>query len=533
MLTPFSWKNRSVGLEGKLLGYLLWLGMLVPTVGVLAFWRGHRIEKAAPWLSLVSSALVGLSLLARPELKNEPGLPFAVLAVVVWTIVLFYSQGYMAHHEHGRTRFYRLMLLDLSVVLGLFVAADWISFALFFLAAGVINYTLIVHEGTEAAVKASHVFVTMQIAAVVALFVGIGAVVTVTHTATIVPALEALSTAGVPAWLPALGFGAAFAISAALFPLFIWLPAVDPIAPAPVSALLCGVAVKIGVYGFFRLFMTVLVGPGEEPYGELLLGLALVAMVFGAGMALFQDNLKRLLAYSTVSQVGYILSGLGAALVFPEAGMLGVSASLFHIMNHAVFKAALFMLAGEIAVHTGSLSLRALGGLRKRMPVTAIVFALAGLSAMGIPLLSGFGSKTMLHEAVLEATRALPGWFGALAPWLFTLGSVGTAAYMLRLYFSLFFGEEQAPALPETREERGIFILLAVLIVTVGLVPTVFAEHVVLPAAAGMASFLETGAEAFHAEFFHWEAIWPVLQAVLLGLVLFVVLKMVEWRRTD
>jgi hydrogenase-4 component B len=203
--------------------------------------------------------------------------------------------------------------------------------------------------------------------------------------------------------LAVLGFGG----KAGLVPLHVWLPRAHPAAPSHVSALMSGVMVKLGVYGVLRLTVDLL-GVGPAWWGALLIGLGAASALVGVLYALMEDDLKRLLAYSSVENVGLVFIGVGAGLLFaslgePAAAALALAAALYHALNHAVFKGLLFLGAGAVLHATGSRDMNRLGGLVRALPWTAACFLVGALAIGGLPPLNGFVSEWLLFQALLPA----------------------------------------------------------------------------------------------------------------------------------
>ena len=200
-------------------------------------------------------------------------------------------------------------------------------------------------------------------------------------------------------WLGLFGFG----LKAGLVPLHFWLPAAHASAPTHVSALMSGVVIKMGVYGLFRV-VSLVVPPAW--FGWLVLGLGIVSGVLGVLWALAQHDLKRLLAYHSVENIGIILMGLGAGALgisyhIPLIAVLGFAGALLHTLNHALFKSLLFLGAGSVAHATGTRALDRLGGLARRMPVTWVAFLIGSVAIVGLPPLNGFVSEWLVYQALL------------------------------------------------------------------------------------------------------------------------------------
>jgi formate hydrogenlyase subunit 3/multisubunit Na+/H+ antiporter MnhD subunit len=245
------------------------------------------------------------------------------------------------------------------------------------------------------------------------------------------------------------GFGA----KAGLIPLHAWLPEAHPAAPSPVSALMSGVMIKTAIYGMVRVSFDLLGGVRWE-WGMLVLVIGAGTTLFGVLFALMQHDLKRLLAYHSVENIGIILLGLGLSMVYfgfghPQAGMLGLIAALYHTLNHAVFKGLLFLGAGSILHATGLRDLNAMGGLIRTMPATAFYFLVGALAISALPPLNGFVSEWLTFQAALQAPLLEHGVVRSLVP-LFaaTLALAGalTAMCFVKVFGVAFLGRPRRAA---------------------------------------------------------------------------------------
>jgi len=276
---------------------------------------------------------------------------------------------------------------------------------------------------------------------------------------------------------------------AGLVPLHVWLPRAHPEAPSHVSALMSGVMVKAGVFGVLRIVVGVL-GPGPAWWGFTLLGLGALSAVLGALYALVERDVKRLLAFSTIENVGIIFLGLGVALLGLSAGSpvlatLGIAAALVHTLNHAAFKGLLFLAAGSIHGATGTRDLDRLGGLARTMPWTAVLFGIGAISLAGVPPFSGFAGEWLTFQALFAAGRDAavnvggaaiePVWrlacflaVGALALSAgLALGAIVKAAGSALL--ALPRSARAAEAVEVSRVERAAGLLLGAVTVALGL----------------------------------------------------------------
>jgi hydrogenase-4 component B len=279
-------------------------------------------------------------------------------------------------------------------------------------------------------------------------------------------------------WLALFGFG----VKAGLFPLHVWLPAAHANAPSHVSAILSGVAIKMGIYGIVRFSGWLPVAPGA---GEVVAALGAISAVLGVAFALGQHDLKRLLAYHSVENIGIILMGVGFALLAvahgqPAWGALALAGGLLHVWNHGLFKALLFLGAGSVLHATGTREMSRLGGLWRTMPWTASLFALGAAAISGLPPFNGFVSEWLVYvglfEAVTQPGAALAGAIPAIVLLAMT-GALALACFV-KVCGVVFLGAPRSPAAAHAHEcgpwMRGPMLLLAAGCVAIGLAPIAF-----------------------------------------------------------
>jgi len=223
-------------------------------------------------------------------------------------------------------------------------------------------------------------------------------------------------------------------VKLAAFLLHIWLPYAHSEAPTPVSALLSPAMIGIGAYALIRLWLELLVGDYSQ-YSIYINLWGLATMIYGGAMAMMQDDIKRVLAYSSISQMGYILFGIGSD------STLGITGATLMYVSHGLGKAILFMMAGAIILQTGTRSMSRLGGLAGRMPYTAVIAMIGALTIMGIPPTSGFMAEWILFNGVLQSGLANSDTLRIVAFGLGILATVLTAAYILWMYKRIFFGK--------------------------------------------------------------------------------------------
>ncbi|MFB6221615.1 MAG: hydrogen gas-evolving membrane-bound hydrogenase subunit E [Halolamina sp.] len=366
----------------------------------------------------------------------------AYLATGVGTLILTYSGGYM-HDEPGQAKYYATLLAFMGSMLGVALASDLLALFTFWELTSVSSFLLIGHyTGDDDSLYAARKSMLITVAGGLFMLVGFALFAWAGETFAIqellsdpVAVSERLRDAGlfVPTLL-LLGVGAA--TKSAQVPFHVWLPNAME-APTPVSAFLhSATMVKAGVYlvGRFRPFFLAGEPHGIVPWTAVFVVLGLATMTVTAILAVGATDIKELLAYSTASHLGLIIAGFG----FAKA--VGGEAGSFHILNHASFKAALFLVAGIVAHEAGTREISKLGGLRRKLPVTAAIATVASLSMAGVPPFNGFYSKELLFKAAWKFGAA-HGGLSWLVPVLAVFGSVFTFLYSIR-FLMLFWGDE-------------------------------------------------------------------------------------------
>jgi hydrogenase-4 component B len=278
-----------------------------------------------------------------------------------------------------------------------------------------------------------------------------------------------------------LGFG----IKAGIVPLHVWLPAAHPVAPSNVSALMSGVLIKTGIYGLARVCFEFL-GPPPLWWGVTLLAIGTVSAVLGVLYALMEHDLKRLLAYHSIENIGIILMGLGASLAFLHSGhtvlaTLALIAALYHTINHAAFKGLLFLGAGSVLQATHSRNMEELGGLAKRMPQTTMFFLIGAVAISALPPLNGFVSEWLTYQALLQGfntTESLVRLIFPLSGAMLALTGALAAACFVKAFGITFLGQPRSDHAANAQEcalsMRFGMLVLTVACVALGLFPTAF-----------------------------------------------------------
>jgi NADH-quinone oxidoreductase subunit M len=435
-------------------------------------------------------------------------LPFALIIYILCTVLALYSKPYMIHkimeqmpgagsashgsHEHhssGSTGqvtltseqqkyvnhqmglYFALYLAFSMGMLGTILATNLIEFYVFFELMLVPSFFLVAFYGYGARRRiALMFFFWTHVGAVVLLlsllamgfFAGGFDYATVKENVGRIPA----------EWLSLIVFGlvVGLGVKLAAFLLHIWLPYAHAEAPTPVSALLSPAMIGIGAYGLLRLWLELLTGSYEQ-YSIYINMWGLATMMYGGAMALMQDDIKKVLAYSSISQMGYILFGLGSESI------LGISGATMMYVTHGLGKAVLFMMAGSIILQTGTRSMSKLGGLAGKMPYTAVIAMIGALTIMGVPPTSGFMAEWTLFSGVLQTAAHDGDSFRAAMFGFGILSTVLTSAYILWMIKRIFFGkipEELAHVKDASPYITATMAVFAALSLAIGVYPDVF-----------------------------------------------------------
>ena len=481
---------------GPTLAMWLTFGILLySTILVINAAISGTVEEHYPWTDQFGEFGLLLDGLASP---------FAIIIYVLSTILVIYSKPYMIHKFHeqyeeerefnssasGQTSviessvseyvnaksglYFALYLVFAMGMLGTVLSTNLIEFYIFFEVMLIPGFFLVALWGDGPRRKIGLMFLFWTHAGAVVLLLGflmIGLTIGSFNFADIVESEIPPDIVLVSAIAIAIGLG----VKLAVFMFHIWLPYVHGSAPTPISALLSPAMIGIGAYGIFRLIVEFL----PSTFADLSIWFhiwGLVTMIYGGAMALMQDDIKRLLAYSSISQMGYLLFGIGSVSV------LGLAGAEMMYVTHGLGKGLLFMMAGIIIVKVGTRSLSKLGGLAGRMPITAVCAVIGALTIMGVPPTSGFMGEWILFYGALE-TAVQEG--STLRAVTFALGLIATAltmSYMLWMLKRIFFGKT-----PENLKDvkdggwhmTAPMMVLAGFTIVLGIYPDIFLESII------------------------------------------------------
>jgi NADH-quinone oxidoreductase subunit M len=449
--------------------------MIIPFYSLISNPAGEGWVESVQWSEILGT--FGLRL---------DGIAFSVtFAIVVLGFVsVIYAVGYTSH-EHNKPTFFANQLFFLMGMQWVSLATNLIEFFIAWELMLVPSYFLILFWGLpETRKRTALKFWLYTQSGAVCIFIGLGLLYLVSGASsfdlyTIQLAIEAY-TGTFDLRVIFILLAAGFLVKMAVFPIHWWLPPVHAEAPTPISVLLSGAMIETGAYALVR-FGTITLNAAAQELSIYIAALGVITMFYGGIMALVQKDIKRLLAYSSVSQMGYVLFAL---TVF---SVMGVSGGLFHLINHAFSKGLLFMTAGAVMHQTGIRNIDKLGGLSNKMPITAFMAAIGAMSIAGSPPLGGFASEWMMFLGGFQA--AVTG--GVIVnPVLLVLSvlavssSILSAGYMLRFLWKVFLGPNPAELEEVTEGPRSMtvpMVILGFLIVFFGIFPGI-ALDVIMPA---------------------------------------------------
>ena len=385
-------------------------------------------------------------------------------------LATIYSSVYMTKYK-GLRRYYFLLFIFIGAMNGTVIAGDLVSFFFFWELMTISSFLLVIFDGTEEARRAGiKYFIMTAIGALFMLF-SISSVYAMTGTMNI-PELMArgISVNSGFVSMVVLFFLIGLGVKAGMVPLHTWLPDAHPAAPSPISALLSGVMIKVGIYMLVRVFFQIF--SITVSWSLIFSFLGVITILIGVIFALVQHDAKRLLAFHSVSQIGYMILGISLGTAMGTAG------ALFHMVNHAFFKGLLFLGMGAVIYKTGERDLDKLGGLSRTMPLAFITCMVASLAISGVPPFNGFVSKWIIYQALLE--KANPIYLIFLAAAMF--GSALTLASFMKFIHAVFLGQRTAPVSNKIHWTMGLpMVVLAGLCIIFGVFAQLPLRYVIGP----------------------------------------------------
>jgi len=495
------------------MSYSLLLVFLLPALGVpFVYFAGKKSSRAAAFLvALIAVANMALIFTTVPTILNDPSHEYvesyswisildseftlfvdgisasiAIITLVLIIVAALFSVNYMEGKKNLPVYYSLLTLLSLGLV-GVFITSNLLLFYFCWELMLVPAYFIIGGWGYRDPYRAAFKFFIFTHAGAVFVLLGIGAIYMVTGTTDMFTAQAALmSSPDIVKWI-LLSLTAGFAVKMAVVPVHMWLPDAHSEAPSPMSALLSGVIISAGAYAILRLSLgTVFPSVAGTAFGiDFMHGLAIFGVIsafFGSLIALVETDIKRIIAYSSIAHMGYVMFGLS---LFPSAPIVGtltitaaITGTVLHLVNHAVSKGLLFLSAGAIMHQTEIRDIREMGGLAGKMPFTAVASATAALSIAGTPPFACFISEFLIFVGAFEVINT-DGFF-LLPTALMLIATVLSLAYSLRYLSHVFLGK----AKPEGEKKivdvpnymKAAMAILVVFVIVLGFWPTFFVD---------------------------------------------------------
>lgn len=433
---------------------------------------------------------------------------YGSVAAFMWFMTTLFSREYFGHYRN-RNRYYLFLLLTLGATEGVFFSADFFTTFLFFEIMSFTSYVWVVHDEKPESLRAGATYLAVAILGGMVMLMGIFLLQSTTGSLRFAtlddlsvfywemnsPSSPYARQSVVRIWAAGLCLLFGFGAKAGAFPLHIWLPKAHPVAPAPASALLSGILTKAGIFGI--LILTTDLFFGNAAWGGLLLILGVFTMVIGALLALLSIDLKRTLACSSVSQIGFILVGVGMSGLLGSENASALRGSLLHMVNHSLIKLVLFMAAGVVFMNVHKLDLNEIRGFGRKKPLLHYIFLMGALGIGGIPLWNGYVSKTLLHESIVEYmflinADVIPAFFSTSfmsgIEWIFLISGGLTIAYMVKLYACLFLEKNTDAAVQKQYDDlKGKYMnrtsalaltVSATLLPVMGLLPNIVMDGI-------------------------------------------------------
>ena len=456
---------------------------------------------------------------------------YAMIAAFMWMVTGLFSPEYFAHYRN-RNRYYLFQLITLGATEAIFLSADLYTTFVFFEIMSLCSYVWVAQDEKPGSLRAGGTYLAVAVIGGLVMLMGI--FLLYHQTGTLMIAELPTACEGKNLYAAAACMFVGFGAKAGAFPIHIWLPKAHPVAPAPASSLLSGILTKTGIFGILVLSCKMLIH--DELWGAFVLLIGVVTMFLGALLALFSVNFKRTLACSSVSQIGFILVGVGMLVLLGEENTLAARGTFLHMVNHSLFKLILFLVAAAIYMNTHKLDLNEIRGFGRKKPLLKGIYLMGALGIGGIPGWSGYVSKTLLHEGIVEYIEALEHGHilssvftaGAVKgiEWIFLLSGGLTVAYMCKLFVAVFL-EENSDAETQKAYDAGrsymkpvgaiALSLSAVIVPIFGMLP-----YVTMDTLADMAQGFLGVHHAGHAvHYFTWVNLKGSLISIAIGAVLY------------
>lgn len=453
------------------------------------------------------------------------------IAAFMWMMTSLFSAEYFAHYRN-RNRYYLFQLVTLGATEAIFLSADLYTTFIFFEVMSFASYVWVAQDERKESLRAASTYLAVAVIGGLVMLMGLFLLYYQAGTLEISALYEACK--GKNVYVAAACLFVGFGAKAGAFPLHIWLPKAHPVAPAPASALLSGILTKTGIFGILVISCQILLH--DEMWGAFVLIIGVITMFVGAVLAVFSIDFKRTLACSSVSQIGFILVGVGMQGLLAEENALAVSGTFLHMVNHSLFKLVLFMVAGVIFMNLHKLDLNEIRGFGRKKPLLAFVYLMGALGIGGIPMWSGYVSKTLLHESIVEYIHALENGMHTshmflvgdlkIIEWIFLISGGLTVAYMCKLFVAVFVEKNQDAKVQETYDAKKKYMnpvsaialtISAVLFPIMGMLPNVTMDHL-----ADMSqNFMGITHAGHEVHYFTWTNLKGSLISIVIGVAVY------------
>ncbi len=462
---------------------------------------------------------------------------YVCVACFMWICSLLFSLEYMKHYENKK-RYYIFMIATWFATVGVLASTNFLTTFIFFEIMSFTSYLLVIHEETPGPMRAGETYLAVAVIGGMVMLMGLFLLYDALGTlsfdgldAVAKFALESGQTTEGRLFAAGLCILFGFGAKAGMVPLHIWLPKAHPIAPAPASALLSGILTKAGIFG--AIVISVNLFFENVTWGVMMATIGIVTMFLGALLGVFSVNLKRTLACSSVSQIGFITLGIGMICLLGPENALASRGTFLHMLNHSMIKLLLFSAAGVVYMNLHHLELNDIRGYGRKKPLLLVLFAIGAASISGVPGTSGYISKTLLHESIVEfiehaehiGLEKLAGLFHVYEIVFLITGGM-TLCYMLKLFICLFIGKNANPALQAKYDEKTKYMSVlssACLIAPAALLTVMgITAYRTMNLMAEIARFFLHGYAAEHeVHYFVWTCIKGSCISVTVGLVLY------------
>ena len=462
---------------------------------------------------------------------------YVTIAALMWMMTTLFTKEYFAHYKN-KVRYMFFTLLTFGATLGVFLSADFMTLFIYFEIMSVASYVMVIHDQNEQALDAGNTYIVVAICGGMIMLMGLFILYSLTQTlefSGIFEAVESLihhdESKRLPLFISGLLMLTGFGAKAGLYPLHIWLPKAYPVAPAPASALLSGILSKTGVYGM--LIVSIEIFREDASWAMIILVLGVITMLLGAILAVFSTNLKRTLACSSMSQIGFISVGLAMCIFLGHHNALAARGTILHMVNHSLIKLLLFMIAGVIYMNIHKLDLNDIQGYGKNKPLLKILFLIGALGIAGIPMFNGYVSKTLIHESIVEYIHICENvQFFTIVEWLFIIAGGLTLAYMTKLFVCIFIEDNANKELQKQYDSQKhymnktsslVLIICSLLLILIGCIPNITADRL-----ADMSQSLLHAGHLEHAiHYFSSVNLIGGLKSIVIGIIVYVMIRFV------